>query len=52
MPLTLGATHRQSDSQADETLFPDPAYRKLLRTLKRAIDPDDIIAPGRYIPRE
>jgi len=40
------------DSQADSTLFPDPGYRGLLRTLKRAFDPNHVLAPGRYIPRE
>jgi 4-cresol dehydrogenase (hydroxylating) flavoprotein subunit len=27
-----------------------PAYADLLRTLKQALDPRDILAPGRYIP--
>jgi FAD/FMN-containing dehydrogenase len=26
----------------------DEAYRALLRRLKRALDPNDILAPGRY----
>ena len=27
------------------------AYGRLLRSLKKAIDPNDILAPGRYVPR-
>ena len=30
----------------------DDAYWKLVRTLKRAIDPADIVSPGRYAARE
>jgi 4-cresol dehydrogenase (hydroxylating) len=30
----------------------DAAYNSFLRTLKRAIDPNEIFSPGRYIPKE
>ena len=30
--------------------YGDPAYNELLRTLKDAIDPNEIFSPGRYIP--
>ncbi|MDQ1470407.1 MAG: 4-cresol dehydrogenase (hydroxylating) flavoprotein subunit [Bryobacterales bacterium] len=34
------------------TLNSNPAYGQLLRDLKRALDPGNVIAPGRYIPGE
>jgi 4-cresol dehydrogenase (hydroxylating) len=34
-----------------QTLSADAAYSHLLRTLKRALDPGNVISPGRYIPQ-
>jgi 4-cresol dehydrogenase (hydroxylating) len=42
-PYRLGIAHM-------DTLNADPVYSHLLRTLKRALDPGNILAPGRYIP--
>ena len=39
------------DSQADPDTFTEGRYRDLLVRLKGLFDPNNIIAPGRYIPR-
>jgi 4-cresol dehydrogenase (hydroxylating) len=35
-----------------QTLNSNPGYARLLRNLKGALDPENVIAPGRYIPGE
>jgi 4-cresol dehydrogenase (hydroxylating) len=36
--------------QAGQLLNPETPYGKLLATLKDALDPNDVLAPGRYLP--
>ncbi len=38
------------DSQNDTNLFTQKSYRDLLVKLKHTFDPNNIIAPGRYVP--
>jgi len=38
------------DSQSDTEIFTQESYRDVLVRLKRLFDPNNIIAPGRYIP--
>src|SRR5262249_44731491 len=39
------------DSQNDPRLFTERSYRDALLKLKHTFDPNNILAPGRYIPR-
>ena len=39
-------------SQSSAGLRPSPGYDQVLRSLKRSLDPHQILAPGRYLPAE
>jgi FAD/FMN-containing dehydrogenase len=39
-------------SQSSAGLQPSPGYDGVLRSLKRSLDPNQILAPGRYLPPE
>jgi 4-cresol dehydrogenase (hydroxylating) len=39
-------------SQSSAGLRPSPGYDRVLRSLKRSLDPNQILAPGRYLPAE
>jgi 4-cresol dehydrogenase (hydroxylating) len=39
-------------SQSSAGLKPSPGYDAVLRALKRTLDPNQILAPGRYLPAE
>src|SRR5690606_9969662 len=38
------------DHMEPERLYGSPAYVETLRSVKRALDPAGVIAPGRYLP--
>jgi 4-cresol dehydrogenase (hydroxylating) len=39
-------------SQSSTGLKPSPGYDRVLRSLKRSLDPHQILAPGRYLSAE
>jgi FAD/FMN-containing dehydrogenase len=39
-------------SQSSAGLEASPGYDRVLRSLKRSLDPHQILAPGRYLPAE
>jgi hypothetical protein len=39
-------------SQSSAGLGPSRGYDGVLRSLKRSLDPNQILAPGRYLPPE
>lgn len=40
--------YRCCTPQMENILESNPSYRRLMRTIKRAVDPNGVIAPGRY----